>query len=680
MKSSVIGFVGVFVLGVFEIALLSPVSFGVQAQTLNWDYRYNGPGQLSNCDIGKSVCLGPDGNIYCTGQASVSSSAGYSDMVVICLSPEGTAQWTYLYNAGGSDMGYSVTAGPDGNLYVAGTSSRSKGNPDFAILSLTSAGSLRWVYTYDPTGDFDFANSIVVGTDGNIYACGQSTVDPAHGADATVVSLTPEGTERWTHHYNGSRNGSDIAWNITAGGDGNVYIAGRLYEHPSGDFAVASLSPDGEERWAYLYNGSANGEDEAQMVIFGGDGNIYAVGRADELGRSRDLVVVSLTSSGQQRWFYEYNGPRNMHDVGLCLSWGTDGNIYVGGKTLEADGDAFTIISLTPSGAERWRYLPVWGGYNGVWSITTDDQANVYGCGWIGQHLPYSPYYQLALGVASVTSGGQERWAYSYSGTDSISGLADQVIWGGDSAVYVVGFSMDIQWEAEFTVLSFSTGGTGQVYLGCQALTPVVCRGKNFYLKLVVTNDTGEEVSGILTFSGYSGYDCDPGGVLVSIPRDRSYPPGTTEQYYFLKVPSAVVPGQYSVSVSGSLGGHELFCCVNTEIMQCEPWRAGDAGIWELEQVDRPEVALPTSTALHQNHPNPFNAETNISFSLAEPDAVRLQVYDLAGRLVETLFDGHQEAGEHVVTWDASAVSSGLYFYRLTAGDYTESKRMMLVK
>jgi hypothetical protein len=119
---------------------------------------------------------------------------------------------------------------------------------------------------------------------------------------------------------------------------------------------------------------------------------------------------------------------------------------------------------------------------------------------------------------------------------------------------------------------------------------------------------------------------------------------------------------------------------MNTEVIQCEPWRAGDGGIWELEQVDRPEVALPTSTALHQNHPNPFNAETNISFSLAEPEAVRLQVYDLAGRLVETLFDGHQEAGEHVVTWDASAVSSGIYFYKLTAGNYTETKRMMLVK
>jgi hypothetical protein len=680
MKSSVTRFVGVFMLAVFEIGLLNLGSFGVQAQTLNWDYLYNGPGQPSNSDIGKSVCLGPDGNIYCTGQASVNST-GYSDMVVICVSPEGTEQWTYLYNAGDFDMGYSIAAGPGGNLYVAGESARSQGNPDFAILSLTSAGSFRWVYTYDPTGDFDFANSVVVGTDGNIYACGQSTVDPAQGADATVVSLTPEGTERWTHHYNGSRNGSDIAWNITAGGDGNVYIAGRLYEHASGDFAVASLSPDGEERWAYLYNGSANGEDEAQMVIFGGDGNIYAVGKADELGRSRDLAAVSLTSSGQRRWFYEYNAPTNMHDVGLCLTWGSDGNIYVGGKTVEPGGDAFAIISLTPSGAERWRYLPVWAGYNGVWSITTDDRANVYGCGWIGRHLPYSPYYQLALGVASVTSGGQERWAYSYSGTDSTSGLADQVVWGGGSAVYVVGFSKDIQWSAELTVLSFSTGGSGQVFLGCQALTPVVCRGKSFYLKLVVTNDTGGEISGILIFSGYSGYDCDPAAVLVSIPRDRSYAPGTTEQHYFFKVPSAVMPGQYSVSVSGSLGGHDLFCCMNFDIIQCQPWRSGDSREWELVGVDREsEGSLRACASLSRSYPNPFNASTVIEYQLPEAGAVKLEIHNILGEKVATLAKGQEEAGYKSVIWDASEVSSGLYFCKLTVGDYTETKRMMVVR
>ena len=55
-------------------------------------------------------------------------------------------------------------------------------------------------------------------------------------------------------------------------------------------------------------------------------------------------------------------------------------------------------------------------------------------------------------------------------------------------------------------------------------------------------------------------------------------------------------------------------------------------------------------------------------------------IYNLGGQLIETLVDGHQDIGEHKLVWDASEVSSGLYFYKLTTGDFTETKRMMLVK
>ena len=229
--------------------------------------------------------------------------------------------------------------------------------------------------------------------------------------------------------------------------------------------------------------------------------------------------------------------------------------------------------------------------------------------------------------------------------------------------------------------LAVLVGGPGpEARMSCETFSPVFCRGKKFYFKLTVTNNTEDNISGTLSFSGYSGHDCDPANVLVGIPRQKTYAPGTTEQYYTFKVPSGAGPGLYSASVGGTLAGVQLFCCMNTEIIPCEPWRIGDNTTWELVEVDRPEVSLPTYTELHQNHPNPFNASTQMGYSLAEAGNVTLRVYDLAGRLVETLFDSHQEAGEHVVTWDASQVSSGVYFYKLTAGDYAETKRMMLVK
>jgi len=213
-------------------------------------------------------------------------------------------------------------------------------------------------------------------------------------------------------------------------------------------------------------------------------------------------------------------------------------------------------------------------------------------------------------------------------------------------------------------------------------LTPELCRGGNLYFKLTVVNNTEGDISGVLTFSGYSGYDCDPGNVMVSIPRNKTYPPGITETNYFFQVPGAVAPGQYSASIDGNLSGHELSCCMNVDIVQCSPWKMGDNIGWELVEVDRSlaEEPLPTVTALSQSYPNPFNATAVITYELAVSADVNLEVYNLLGARVATLVDERQEPGQRSVIWDASEVSSGLYFYKLTVEDYTETRRMMLVR
>jgi hypothetical protein len=89
---------------------------------------------------------------------------------------------------------------------------------------------------------------------------------------------------------------------------------------------------------------------------------------------------------------------------------------------------------------------------------------------------------------------------------------------------------------------------------------------------------------------------------------------------------------------------------------------------------------LPQECALHQNHPNPFNATTALSYQLSVDSYVHLRVYDIAGRLVGTLVDGWRSAGRHELTFDASHLPSGMYVYRIQAGDWTESGKMILLK
>jgi len=99
-------------------------------------------------------------------------------------------------------------------------------------------------------------------------------------------------------------------------------------------------------------------------------------------------------------------------------------------------------------------------------------------------------------------------------------------------------------------------------------------------------------------------------------------------------------------------------------------------------QIGIPEQQenIPTCFYLSQNYPNPFNAATVISYQLPTDNSVRLDIYNLLGQRIATLVDSKQQTGYRSVLWDASDVSSGLYFYKLTAGDVTETRRMILAK
>ena len=107
-------------------------------------------------------------------------------------------------------------------------------------------------------------------------------------------------------------------------------------------------------------------------------------------------------------------------------------------------------------------------------------------------------------------------------------------------------------------------------------------------------------------------------------------------------------------------------------------------GIYSAKQtavsVELAASNIPTSYTLNQNYPNPFNPSTKINFTLPTQNNVKLTVYDITGKEVKELVNGELSAGEHTVDFNAANLASGTYIYRIQAGSFVESKKMVLLK
>jgi hypothetical protein len=364
------------------------------AQGENWVYRYNSPENLD--DVAKSIVYCADGNLYAAGYSY--DGYVYRGLMVISLTPAGTERWVYRYNEPGTEdtfaLAHEIIYGEDGNIYATGRSIGSEANDDIIVISLDAAGTENWVYRYNGSGnDYDEAYSIIYGADGNLYIAGSSTGIGTDN-DYTIISLTTSGAENWVYTYNGPANQYDNAYDIVFGSDGNLYATGYSCGIGSEmDITVISLTTSGGERWVYRYNGLGNARDRTRSIIYGADGNIYTGGYAIGAGTAYDFAVISLTSSGTARWIYLYDGPISSTDRCNCIVYGADGNIYGCGHSIDSPtGFDGVVISLTSSGIERWVYRydrqGMQFGFEELWSLVYGPDSNIYIGGYSGEEEP----------------------------------------------------------------------------------------------------------------------------------------------------------------------------------------------------------------------------------------------------------------------------------------------------
>jgi hypothetical protein len=143
-----------------------------------------------------------------------------------------------------------------------------------------------------------------------------------------------------------------------------------------------------------------------------------------------------------------------------------------------------------------------------------------------------------------------------------------------------------------------------------------------------------------------------------------------------------------SSNAEGKSAGSKITLKVDgRQVEQTIDWSANGARIalGELTTLDKSGSSLPTNYTLNQNYPNPFNPETAIHYTIAKGGRVELTIYNVLGNKIKTLVNDFQNAGSYTVKWQGDAdngskVSSGVYFYKLNSGEFTDIKKMTLLK
>jgi len=228
-------------------------------------------------------------------------------------------------------------------------------------------------------------------------------------------------------------------------------------------------------------------------------------------------------------------------------------------------------------------------------------------------------------------------------------------------------------WSLQLAMLNIQGGPWGLAYQGI----PTVQNGDIWKLNAWVKQPMNRV--------GYSSiYYCTTSKI------DSIWYPPNPLQYGNVDTTSATSWTMLSVIDTFILAASDSICIVLDAGWTSGPTRLQDFSYFDLVSVEKiGEVVVSTNNFNHlypdnyilfQNYPNPFNPRTMINYQLPMTSAVELSIYNLLGQKVATLVNERKRAGRHQVEWNAGDFASGVYLYRLTAGDFQQIKKMVLIK
>ncbi len=531
----------------------------------------------------------------------------------------------------------------------------------FLSMTANAQPNRLWTRLYSNGGD-NWAGQMTVDNSGNVYVA-SSSYFTAQNLNIVTIKYNSSGVQQWLQVYDFS-GGDDQPSAIALDNSGNVYVAGKSYNSSTGnDYVLLKYNSSGVPQWVRRYNGPSNADDHINAMAIDNSGNVYVTG--ESVGHGADFCTIKYNSAGDSVWVRRYDGGDNSvpNDEAYSIAVDSSGNVYVMGyTTLYPQQHDIAAIKYNSTGVQQWIRIvgPNQFTSDSPWgTIKVDASGNVYVATDIYTNSTNWDYLTFKL-----DSNDSLQWMKHYNGGGSnFEDYAENMVLDPSGYVYVTGRSYAATNNYDWATIKYNAATGDSVWVRRYNGT---ANGQDEPYLISIDSSYNNIYVG-----GYS-FETGQGNNATMIKYSSS-----GVQQWIVSFDSTNGNGYYTAI---ALDASNNIYAVASQQVNSSVYSTLTFKYSQLSGIRQISSEVPNTYSLNQNYPNPFNPTTNIHFAITKSSFVKLVVYDVLGKEAATLVNEKLESGSYNADWDASNYPSGVYFYKLEAGSFVDTKKMILIK
>ena len=560
--------------------------------------------------------------------------------------------WIGHYNIiSGGENALCARQTSDGGFILAGSA-----NYQGMLLKTDAEGVLEWSQVYENDGDDDVLKSVLQSSDGGYIATGLSEGPFPDLQYLWVIKTDVSGNIEWEDEF-GSANKNDWGEDVLETQDGGFVVTGT--QDDDGDNAKAILrkySSGGSLLWNKTFSSSDYNEGISLMET--SDGNLVFVGFSGTSHGAYKHFMVKADADGNQIWKKRFGDNTQQSLNAVCEA--PDGN-YVAAGYCNNYSNAYIVQRSSSNGSMQWN----------------DCYDNDFES--INDIIPSSGggYYLLDVSsrLIKADNNGEIIW-------DIHLGNANQSLIELDDGDLILGGNQSSIWLFRFDPSAAFIESSVTTTVDEIELDEMETFEDNFEAFIETALDLPDETMEVINVTETSSRD--PVGIIVDFTITL-----TEEDWANMDFVSSddIAAALENVETEIEEDGLEFINgCTDPEATNYDPGATIDDGSCEyMAEIIVSYAGIPAAYTLHQNYPNPFNPLTNLCYDLPKRAQVTLTIYNLMGKKIAQLVSTKQEAGRRSVQWNATdnfgnPVSAGIYLYQIRAGEFRQTRKMVLLK